>query len=151
VAQRTNDPDPDQALVQDLASTDPARRRQALGQLYERHSGRVYNTAYRVLGSAADAQDVTQEVFLHIADRIKSFRGDASLTSWVYRVTVNLAIDARRRKARRPLLSSARETPDPDLGECARPSTASRRSSGRSWSSATWRASPTTTSPTCSS
>jgi RNA polymerase sigma-70 factor (ECF subfamily) len=93
-------------------------RRRALGALYERHHGRVYNTAYRVLGSVADAQDVTQEVFLHVADRIRSFRGDASLTSWVYRVTVNLAIDARRRKARRPLLQSAaaRDEPDPDLG-----------------------------------
>jgi RNA polymerase sigma-70 factor (ECF subfamily) len=104
--------------VAELSSDDPAVRRRALGTLYERHHGRVYNTAYRVLGSVADAQDVTQEVFLHVADRIRSFRGDASLTSWVYRVTVNLAIDARRRKSRRPLLqsSTSRDDPDPDLG-----------------------------------
>ncbi len=94
--------DPDRALVRDLASPDPVVRRRALGDLFDRHQTRVYNTAYRVLGSAADAQDLTQEVFLQIADRIKGFRGDSSLTSWVYRMTVNLAIDARRRKLRRP-------------------------------------------------
>jgi RNA polymerase sigma-70 factor, ECF subfamily len=96
------DLDPDRALVRDLASPDPATRRTALAELYERHQTRVFNTAYRVLGSTADAQDVTQEVFLHVADRIGSFRGDSSLTSWVYRVTVNLSIDARRRASRRP-------------------------------------------------
>ncbi len=96
--------DPDRALVGDLASVDPAIRRRALGDLYDRHHERVFHIAYRVLGHAGDAQDVMQEVFLHLADRIRSFRGDSSLSSWVYRVTVNLAIDARRRGARRPAL-----------------------------------------------
>src|SRR5262245_60719357 len=95
------DLDPDRDLVRDLAADDATVRRRALGELFDRHHARVYNTAYRVLGSTADAADVTQEVFLQIADRIKSFRGDASLTSWVYRMTVNLAIDARRRHLRR--------------------------------------------------
>jgi RNA polymerase sigma-70 factor (ECF subfamily) len=93
--------DPDRTLVRDLASEDAATRRRALGDLFDRHQTRVYNIAYRVLGSSTDAQDIAQEVFLQIADRIKGFRGDSSLTSWVYRMTVNLAIDARRRKARR--------------------------------------------------
>lgn len=97
------DQDPDLTLIRDLSSDDPAVRRRALGDLYERHQVRVFNTAYRVLGSASEAQDVAQEVFLQIADRIKGFRGDASLTSWVYRMTVNLAIDWRRRLARRPV------------------------------------------------
>jgi RNA polymerase sigma-70 factor (ECF subfamily) len=96
------DVDPDRALVAGLLSGDAAVRRRALGDLYERHKDRVFNTAYRVLGSHADAADLTQEVFLQIADRIRGFRGDASLTSWVYRMTVNLAIDVRRRRARRP-------------------------------------------------
>jgi RNA polymerase sigma-70 factor (ECF subfamily) len=116
VPERPNDHDPDRALVEDLSSDDPVRRRRALGELYERHHGRVFNTAYRVLGSSADAQDVTQDVFLHVADRIGSFRGDASLTSWVYRVTVNLAIDARRRKARRPALHTKPES-EAEVGE----------------------------------
>jgi RNA polymerase sigma-70 factor (ECF subfamily) len=103
------DLDPDRILVRDLGSDDPATRRRALAELFERHQARVFNTAYRVLGSTADAQDVTQDVFLHVADRIGSFRGDSSLTSWVYRVTVNLAIDARRRASRRPSAKGGEE------------------------------------------
>ena len=117
------DLDPDRALVRALSSDDTAERRRALSELYDRHQQRVYNTAYRVLGSAADAQDVSQEVFLHVADRIRSFRGDSSLTSWVYRVTVNMAIDARRRAKRRAPPRSARvgeEGGDLD-GAAARP------------------------------
>ena len=96
------DHDPDDELVRALSSDDAPTRRRALGDLYERHHGRVFSIAYRVLGSSSDAADVAQEVFLHLADRIRGFRGDSSLTSWVYRVTVNHAIDARRRQARRP-------------------------------------------------
>lgn len=110
--------DPDRALVRDLASEDSVVRRRALGDLFDRHQTRVFNTAYRVLGSAVDAQDLTQEVFLQIADRIKGFRGDSSLTSWVYRMTVNLAIDARRRRSRRPSVGlGASSDADGDMRE----------------------------------
>jgi len=117
------DLDPDRALVRDLASPDPDVRRRALADLYERHQTRVFNTAYRVLGSTADAQDVTQEVFLHVADRIGSFRGDSSLTSWVYRVTVTLSIDARRRASRRPAATGGEGEGTPGGAADARPGT----------------------------
>lgn len=94
--------DPDLELVRELESDDPERRRRALGRLYERHHRRVFNVAWRVLGDWGQAQDVTQDVFLHLAERISSFRGEAGLTSWIYRITVNRAIDARRRERRRP-------------------------------------------------
>jgi len=94
--------DPDLELVRELESDDPERRRRALGHLYERHHRRVFNVAWRVLGDWGQAQDVTQDVFLHLAERISSFRGEAGLTSWIYRITVNRAIDARRRERRRP-------------------------------------------------
>ena len=108
------DLDPDLDLVRGLSAPDPEARRAALGALYDRHHDRVFRTAYKVLGSAADAADVTQEVFLHLADRIRSFRGDASLTSWIYRITVNTAIDARRRQARRPARSLSGGPADAD-------------------------------------
>ena len=94
--------DPDLELVRDLAGEDVDRQRRALGLLYERYSRRIFNVAYRVLGDWDAAQDVTQEVFLHLSRRIATFRGDAGLTSWLYRITVNRAIDARRREKRRP-------------------------------------------------
>jgi RNA polymerase sigma-70 factor (ECF subfamily) len=94
--------DPDLELVRDLRSDDADTRRRALGLLFERYSRRVFNVAWRVLGDWAGAQDVTQDVFLQLGRRIGTWRGDAGLSSWIYRVTVNRAIDARRRELRRP-------------------------------------------------
>ncbi len=98
-------PDPDQHLVRELSSNDPAARRRALARLYERYQRRVLNVAWRVIGDWASAQDVTQEVFLDLGRRIGSFRGESGLSSWIYRVAVNRAIDTRRHERRRPAWS----------------------------------------------
>ena len=107
-----NDRDPDLELVRGLESKDPDERRRALGALYERHNRRVFSVAWRVLGDWGLAQDVTQDVFLQLAERISTFRGDAGLTSWIYRITVNRAIDARRRERRRPAWRMGESVPD---------------------------------------
>ncbi len=96
------DPDPDRDLVQALQAGAPEARRHALTALYERHQRRVFNVALRVLGDWGAAQDVAQEVFVNLERSVRSFRADASFVSWVYRITVNRAIDHRRREARRP-------------------------------------------------
>jgi RNA polymerase sigma-70 factor (ECF subfamily) len=93
--------DPDLDLVRGLSSADPAEKRRALGDLFERYRARVYNVAYRVMGNEPDAADVAQEVFLSAADRIATFRGKASFASWMYRLAFNHAIDARRSNSRR--------------------------------------------------
>jgi len=96
------DPDPDRDLVHELQTGAPEARQRALGELYERHQRRVFNVALRVLGDWGAAQDVAQEVFINLERSVRSFRSDASFLSWVYRITVNRAIDQRRREARRP-------------------------------------------------
>jgi len=96
------DPDPDRDLVQALQSADHAARQRALADLYDRHQRRVFNVALRVLGDWGAAQDVVQDVFMTLERRVRSFRRDASFVSWIYRITVNRAIDHRRREARRP-------------------------------------------------
>lgn len=106
----------DLELVRDLGSDDPNAQRRALGALFERHHRRVFHVAYRVLGDWSRAHDVTQDVFLHLTKRIHTYRGEASLASWIYRVTVNRAIDSRRREARRPawrLGDAGPDLPDP--------------------------------------
>lgn len=94
--------DPDAELVRALSAPDEERRREALAELYDRHHRRVFNVALRVTLDWYRAQDVLQEVFLNLERSVRSFRGDASFTSWMYRITVNRAIDARRKEARRP-------------------------------------------------
>lgn len=94
--------DPDRELVRDLGAADAETRRRALGALYERHAAAVLNVAWRVSGDWAAAQDVTQDVFLTLPQRVGTFRGDASLSSWLYRIAINRAIDAKRRDSRRP-------------------------------------------------
>ncbi|MCX6539062.1 MAG: RNA polymerase sigma factor [Acidobacteria bacterium] len=77
----------------------------AFEELYRRHSGRLYNVAYRMTGSAADAEDLLQDVFLQVYRRIDSYRGDAALGTWLYRLAVNACLDhlrshqGRQRKA----------------------------------------------------
>lgn len=94
--------DDDRELVRLLVDGDADERHQALSTLFERHHQRVVTVAYRVLGNWQAAEDVAQEVFLHLSRGARGFRGDASFRSWIYRVAVNRAIDRRRREARRP-------------------------------------------------
>jgi RNA polymerase sigma-70 factor, ECF subfamily len=56
----------------------------------------VYNLVYAILSDAADAADVTQEVFLHVFRGIRGFRRDSSLKTWIYRVSVRQALNHRR-------------------------------------------------------
>src|ERR1700684_2291875 len=56
----------------------------------------VYNLVYGILADAADAADVTQEVFLHVFRGIRGFRRDSSLKTWIYRVSVRQALNHRR-------------------------------------------------------
>lgn len=59
------------------------------------HAG-VYNLVYGILGDAADAADVTQDVFLRVFRGIRGFRGGSSLKTWLYRVSVRQALNHRR-------------------------------------------------------
>ena len=59
------------------------------------HTG-VYNLAYGILSDAADAADVTQEVFLHAFKGIRGFRQGSSLKTWLYRISVRQALTHRR-------------------------------------------------------
>ncbi len=72
--------------------------RSAQEELYKRYSGRLYNVAYRFAGNAADADDLLQDLFLQAYRRLDSFRGDAALGTWLYRLAVNCCLDHVRSK-----------------------------------------------------
>ena len=61
----------------------------AFGKLYERHNRRVYSLCLRMTQNGSEAEDLTQEVFIHLYRKIGSFRGESAFTSWLHRLTVN--------------------------------------------------------------
>lgn len=70
-------------------------------QVFSAHAPRVYHLARRMLGNDADAEDVTQDVLLQVVRKLHTFRGDAELSTWLHRVTVNAALAHRGKRARR--------------------------------------------------
>lgn len=87
----------DLALAGRIRSGDSA----AFEELYHRHAARLYNVAYRMAGTASDAEDLVQECFLQAFRKIGSFRGESSLGTWLYRLAMNHCLDVlRSRQAR---------------------------------------------------
>jgi RNA polymerase sigma factor (sigma-70 family) len=68
----------------------------AFGQLVERNRRAVYRAAYAALGSAADADDVAQETFVAVYQKLQGFRGDSSFRTWLLAVAWRKALDRRR-------------------------------------------------------
>ena len=78
-------------------------------QIVGEHGQMVFRTAFRVLGNAADAEDVAQEVFIQVYRSIDQFKGDARLSTWIYRITTTKALDhirSRKRKKRFAFITS---------------------------------------------
>jgi RNA polymerase sigma factor (sigma-70 family) len=88
----------------------------AFAVLVERHKGRVYRTLYQVVGDEQDAQDLAQEAFLKVYRSLAGYRGDAAFTTWLHRLTVNLALDWLRARKRRPLQVPLEPAPDREPG-----------------------------------
>ena len=72
---------------------------QALGDLADTYSARIYQLAFRYLRNKEDAEEVTQDVLFKVYRNIGTFRGDSALSSWIYRITFNTAM-SRLRTAR---------------------------------------------------
>jgi len=70
----------------------------ALERLMEEYSGRVFRLAYGITRNHADAEEVMQDVFLTLLHKGDSFEGRSALSTWIYRVTANAALNKRRGK-----------------------------------------------------
>ena len=85
----------------------------AFEELYKRYGSRVYTVAYRMTGSAADAEDLVQDVFLQAYRRLDSYRGEAALGTWLHRLAVNACLDfVRSKQGRRQRMTDAAEDLD---------------------------------------
>src|SRR5690242_14744524 len=74
----------------------------AFDVLVRRYEKQVYNTAYRLAGSYDDASDIAQEAFVRAWKNMGSFRGDASFSTWLYRIVTNVFLDERKKVRSRP-------------------------------------------------
>lgn len=83
----------DAAADDDGALIEACRRgeRRAMEALYHRYKRRVFGLVTRIVG-AGDAEEVAQEVFVRIFRGLGKFRGDAALSTWIYRLSVNAAL-----------------------------------------------------------
>jgi RNA polymerase sigma-70 factor (ECF subfamily) len=79
---------------------------QALAEIYDRYSGAIYRYLYRYLGDAAQAEDLTSEVFLRLLQVLNTSRAPRDrLRGWLYRVAHNLAMDLFRQQSRHAALA----------------------------------------------
>lgn len=84
------------ALIDRLKAGDE----QALESIFTIHSAKLYGVAQRILGDAADAEEVIQDVFWTAFRKAKSFQGHSRFSTWLYRLTVNAALGKIRRSQR---------------------------------------------------
>ncbi len=80
-----------------------------LKEIYEKYSDFVYNLSLKLLCDSDDAEDVVQEVFIKVHRNLNSFRGDAKIKTWLYKITVNTSINIlRKRKSQNNLYKKAK-------------------------------------------
>ncbi len=78
---------------------------EAFAQLVDAYQDNVFNTAISIIQHIQDAEDLTQEVFVQIFRSIKDFRGDAKLSTWIYRITLTKALEWERKKKTKKAIS----------------------------------------------
>ncbi len=82
-------------------------------ELYRKHYRRVYSICLRMTGNIAEAEDLTQEVFIQLNRKLSSFRGESAFTTWLHRLTVNqVLMHFRKRSVKSELTTEDGEMPD---------------------------------------
>jgi RNA polymerase sigma-70 factor (ECF subfamily) len=85
----------DEALVRRAKAGD----REAFGRLVDRFQAPVYRVVRGILSDPADAEDVAQEAFLRAYESLAKFRGESGFFTWLYRIAVNEALRAKKRRS----------------------------------------------------
>ena len=86
----------DKSLVRRSVSGD----QQAFRQLYDKHVARVYAVCFRLSSDKDEASDIVQEVFIQVWTKIRNYRGDSAFSTWLHRVSTNIAISHIRKRNR---------------------------------------------------
>jgi RNA polymerase sigma-70 factor (ECF subfamily) len=83
--------------------------------LVRTHQRMIHALTFRMTGSQADAEDLAQETFIQAYQQIGRFRGEASFSSWLYRIGVNTCLNWRKRESRRRQLHEHWEPPGEEM------------------------------------
>jgi RNA polymerase sigma-70 factor (ECF subfamily) len=84
----------EQGLIHRIVAKDAT----AFRILVERYQSSVLNVCYRILSNEQDAEDITQDVFVMVYRKAESFRGESGLSTWLYRIAVNLSLNRLRKR-----------------------------------------------------
>lgn len=106
------EPGGDAALIQKVQSGD----HQAFAELYSLHKRRIYSLCLRMVGNAAEAEDLTQETFLQLHRKIGTFRGDSAFSTWLHRLAINAVLMQLRKRGLSLISMDEAMEPDPDTG-----------------------------------
>ena len=100
----------------DLVARAQAGDQTAFRDLYRQHAGRVYALCLRLTGDGRAAEERTQDVFVRLWDKLRTFRGDSAFSSWLHRLAVNVVLNEQRATWRREKRVMPVETPDEVVG-----------------------------------
>lgn len=101
------------ALIESIRQGDET----AFRQLYELTKNRVFNTALSYVRTREDAEEITQDVFVDVFRSANQFKGEAAVTTWLYRITINKALDFQKRKKRQKRFAFLTSLFDSTTGE----------------------------------
>jgi RNA polymerase sigma-70 factor (ECF subfamily) len=99
--------DRDAALVNDCKQGD----RRAMAQLVSQYERPVFNAAYRILGNADDAADITQTVFLKVFEHIADYDPKFRFFSWIYRIAINESLNQVKKLRNQEPLADSQASP----------------------------------------
>ena len=85
----------------DLVKRCQNRDMQAMEEIVRQYKNQVYNIAYGMLGSPEDAQDITQDVFVSVWEKIGQFRFRSKFSTWLYRIAKNMSLNEKSRRTSR--------------------------------------------------
>ncbi len=77
----------------------------AFNELVRKYQQQIYQVARRLLKSHQEAEDIAQEVFIKAYHQLKNFRGEASISTWLYRIAVNMSLNVIRKNKIRQIFS----------------------------------------------
>ena len=87
----------DEELVAEIVRN---RNAELFGQIYDRYAQRVFNKCRGFARSEAEAEDLTQDVFLHLFLKLQTFKGTSKFSTWVYSLTYNFCVNYVNRDKR---------------------------------------------------